>query len=202
VNTVLLNIKISDDFQRMLEEMNPAKVLELQESVDGVKAEQTSIFREIALSKREMSIIQAKSENMGFLTPNMPRSKLQKEDIEQALGEFLHDHHFTHKLTALDRQLADYRHSIDAVSSLSRQVARLQKENDTHHLGFQLRSLEEYVRRELALLASRTPQPPDRPPSHPPVNDDPLPLGQARSFSTRKLSYPHKQPSHSHADFL
>jgi hypothetical protein len=27
INTVLLNIKISDDFQRMLEEMNPAKVL-------------------------------------------------------------------------------------------------------------------------------------------------------------------------------
>jgi hypothetical protein len=27
INTVLLNIKISEDFQRMLEEMNPAKVL-------------------------------------------------------------------------------------------------------------------------------------------------------------------------------
>lgn len=45
INTVLLNIKISDDFQRMLEEMNPAKVLELQDSVDTVKSEQTNIFR-------------------------------------------------------------------------------------------------------------------------------------------------------------
>jgi hypothetical protein len=27
INTVLVNIRISEDFQRMLEEMNPAKVL-------------------------------------------------------------------------------------------------------------------------------------------------------------------------------
>jgi hypothetical protein len=45
INIVLLNIKLSDDFQRMLEEMNPAKVLELQDAVDSVKSEQTSIFR-------------------------------------------------------------------------------------------------------------------------------------------------------------
>ncbi len=143
--------------------------------------------------------MQAKSENMGFLTPNLSRAKLQKEEIEQALGDFLHDHHFTQKLATLDRQLADYRHSIDAVSNLSRQVARLQKENDTHHLGFQLRSLEEYVRRELALLNTRTT--PQQPPSNPP-NDDPLPIGQARSFSTRKLTHSHRQPSQSHADLL
>lgn len=61
--------------------MNPAKVLELQDAVNGVKSEQTSIFREIALAKREITIIQAKSENMGFLTPNLHRNKLQKEDI-------------------------------------------------------------------------------------------------------------------------
>jgi len=45
----------------MLEEMNPTKVLELQESVDHVKVEQNNIFREIALAKREISIVQAKS---------------------------------------------------------------------------------------------------------------------------------------------
>jgi len=32
--------------------MNPTKVLELQDSVDEVKSEQSSIFREIALAKR------------------------------------------------------------------------------------------------------------------------------------------------------
>lgn len=47
-----MNLKISDDFQRMLEEMNPAKVLELQNTVDGVKLEQNNIFSEIAYAKR------------------------------------------------------------------------------------------------------------------------------------------------------
>lgn len=81
INTVLLNIKLSDEFQRMLEEMNPAKVLLLQSSVDAVQSEQTAIFREMGLLKREISIINAKSENMGFLTPNHEREKLKKEEI-------------------------------------------------------------------------------------------------------------------------
>lgn len=45
VNTVLINMKIGEDFQRMLQEMNPVKVLELQNTVDGVKDEQHNIFR-------------------------------------------------------------------------------------------------------------------------------------------------------------
>lgn len=78
INTVLLNFKISDDFQRMLEEMNPTKVLELQDAVDEVKSDQVNIFREIAVAKREIAIITAKSENMGFAVPNKEREKLKK----------------------------------------------------------------------------------------------------------------------------
>lgn len=47
INTVLTNLKIGEDFQRMLAEMNPTKVLELQDRVDGVHNEQRGIFREI-----------------------------------------------------------------------------------------------------------------------------------------------------------
>jgi hypothetical protein len=202
INTVLLNIKISDDFQRMLEEMNPAKVLELQDSVDSVKAEQTNIFREVALAKREISIVQAKSENMGFLTPNRERDRFKKEELDQALSNFFTDNHFAQKIASIDRQLADYRHSVDSVALLSRQVARLQKESETHHLAFELRSLEEHVKRELALMATRirekhTPLGPyssvqERPGSNgSSIVEDPLPLGEAalgRSFSSKKLS--------------
>lgn len=73
INTVLLNIRISEDFQKMLEEMNPTKVLELQGAVESVQNEQTNIFREIALAKRELSIVSAKSENLGFMMPNSQR---------------------------------------------------------------------------------------------------------------------------------
>jgi hypothetical protein len=47
INKVLLNIKISEDFQRMLKEMNPVKVLWLQGAVDAVQDEQKNIFHEI-----------------------------------------------------------------------------------------------------------------------------------------------------------
>lgn len=61
INTVLLNLRIGEDFQKMLEEMNPSKVLELQDTVDGVKLEQGNIFREIEMAKREIDRINAKN---------------------------------------------------------------------------------------------------------------------------------------------
>lgn len=102
---MLLNLKISDDFQRMLEEMNPTKVLELQDAVDDVKSEQNNIFREIAVAKREIAIITAKSENMGFAVPNKEREKLKKEELYAALDNFLIDNQFAQKISNLDKQV-------------------------------------------------------------------------------------------------
>ncbi len=127
INTVLLNIKISEDFQRMLEEMNPAKVLQLQGAVDAVQDEQKNIFHEIALAKREISIVSAKSENLGFMMPNVQRQKLRKEELYDAISDFLTDHQFAQKIAYLDKQLADQRQVVDAVAILTKQIARLQK---------------------------------------------------------------------------
>ena len=44
---------------------------------------------------------------------------------------------------------------MDAVALLTKQISRLQKENDSHRLGERIRDLEEYFKRELALLPSR-----------------------------------------------
>ena len=79
INTVLTNLKIGEDFQKMLQEMNPAKVLELQVKVDDVHLEQVSIFREIELANREIQKINAKSDIMGVMQPNKGRDKLRKE---------------------------------------------------------------------------------------------------------------------------
>lgn len=46
-----------------------------------MKLEQNSIFGEIALAKREIAMIGAKSENMGFIMPNNEKGKLKKEEI-------------------------------------------------------------------------------------------------------------------------
>lgn len=127
INTVLLNIKISEDFQRMLEEMNPAKVLQLQGAVDAVQDEQKNIFHEIALAKREISIVSAKSENLGFMMPNVQRQKLRKEELYDAISDFLTDHQFAQKIAYLDKQFADQRQVVDAVAILTKQIARLQK---------------------------------------------------------------------------
>lgn len=41
---------------------------------------------------------------------------------------------------------------MDSVALLSRQVARLQKESDYHRLVFEMKNLEEYLKKELAIM--------------------------------------------------
>ena len=134
INTVLVNIRISEDFQRMLEEMNPAKVLQLQGAVEDVKNDQGNIFKQIALAKREIVKVNAKTEMMGVMMPNKERDKLKKEEIQQALQQFLNDHQFTNKLSNMEKQLHEYKLSIEAINLLNRQVARLQKESGTQKI--------------------------------------------------------------------
>ena len=134
INTVLVNIRISEDFKRMLEEMNTAKVLQLQGAVEDVKNDQGNIFKQIALAKREIVKVNAKTEMMGVMMPNKERDKLKKEEIQQALQQFLNDHQFTNKLSNMEKQLHEYKLSIEAINLLNRQVARLQKESDTQKI--------------------------------------------------------------------
>ena len=103
INTVLTNLRIGEDFQKMLEEMNPTKVLELQDRVEEVRDEQTNIFRAIEQANREISKINAKADVMGVLQPNKARDKLRKEELEEALTQYLSDHQFTQKLANIDR---------------------------------------------------------------------------------------------------
>lgn len=107
------------------------------------------------MAKRELSIVSAKSENLGFMMPNAHKEKLRKEELYDAISDFLTDHQFAQKIAYLDKQFSDQRSTVDAVALLTKQIARLQKENDNHRLGERIRDLEEYFKRELALLPSR-----------------------------------------------
>lgn len=115
--------------------MNPTKVLELQDRVDGVHNEQRSIFREIELAKREIEKVNAKSDIMGVMLPNQMREKFKKEELEQALTALLNDHQFTQKIASIDRQLAQQKLSVESINLLTRQVARIQKEDESHRVA-------------------------------------------------------------------
>lgn len=138
------------------------------------------------------------------MMPNAHKEKLRKEELYDAISDFLTDHQFAQKIAYLDKQFSDQRSTVDAVALLTKQIARLQKENDNHRLGERIRDLEEYFKRELALLPSRlrekekltpsfqfSPQQ-ERPSSNSrsSVQGDPFPLGAAsltRNSSNSKV---------------
>jgi hypothetical protein len=53
----------------------------LQNAVEDVKNDQGNIFKEVALAKREIAKVNAKTEMMGVMMPNKERDKLKKEEI-------------------------------------------------------------------------------------------------------------------------
>lgn len=89
---------------------------------------------------------------MGVMVPNKGREKLKKEEIEEALVGFLSDHQFSQKIANMDKQLNQYKLSVDAVNLLTKQVARIQKESETHKINESIRQLEEGMRKEILLL--------------------------------------------------
>lgn len=52
---------------------------------------------------------------------------MKKEELNEALNNFLVENQFAQKIASLDRQLTSYGNSQEAVTMLARQVSRLQK---------------------------------------------------------------------------
>ncbi len=79
---------------------------------------------------------------MGFLMPNREKDKMKKQEIYEALDSFLKENQFAQKISNIDKQVTDYKNSMDSIVTLSRQVARLQKQSDYQRLSFEMKNLE------------------------------------------------------------
>lgn len=68
---------------------------------------------------------------------------------------------------------------MDSVTLLSRQVARLQKESEYHRLVFEMKNLEEYLKKELAIMNGKIKDRVGNPPIQLNLNERPNSQGRS-----------------------
>lgn len=61
MNEVLKNLRIGDDFQKMLEKIDPHKICELDHRVDDLSLENEKLNKYFDLLKKEMERVRSKN---------------------------------------------------------------------------------------------------------------------------------------------
>lgn len=153
---MLKNLKIGDDFQKMLEKMDPHKICELDNRVDDLTQENVKLNKYFELLKREMERVRSKTEFCNILTPNAGSAdKLSREDIQEIIHDYFVNNMFAKKIQTLESQLLEVKAFPEMVNDLNKKVARMQKEGDNHNLMYELRGLQEYVKKENLIMNNR-----------------------------------------------
>ena len=61
VNDVLKNLKIGDDFQKMLEKMDPHKICELDSQIENLQLNEVKTGKEFDILKRQVDQLRSKN---------------------------------------------------------------------------------------------------------------------------------------------
>lgn len=62
------------------------------------------------------------------------------------------------KIQQLESVVADFRGNTEQLNVLEKRISKMQKESDTHNIIYQMKGLEEYMKRELLILGNRVAQ--------------------------------------------
>lgn len=59
------------------------------------------------------------------------------------------------KMQQMEATVADFRLNSDQLMALEKKVSKMQKESELHNIVFQMKGLEEYIKREVLILGNR-----------------------------------------------
>lgn len=62
---------------------------------------------------------------------------------------------FAKKIQNLESQLLEVKSFPDMINEVNKKIARMQKETDTHNLIYELKGLQEYVKKEILIVNNR-----------------------------------------------
>lgn len=59
------------------------------------------------------------------------------------------------KMQQMEATVADFKLNSDQLMALEKKVSKMQKESELHNIVFQMKGLEEYIKREVLILGNR-----------------------------------------------
>jgi hypothetical protein len=80
---------------------------------------------------------------------------MRREDVEEVVNECLVNNMYFKKIPQLESAVADFKLSGELLISLEKRLSKMQKEGELHNITYQMKGLEEYVKREILMLSNR-----------------------------------------------
>lgn len=147
----------------MIEQLDPHKICQMDGQIDSLLFTDARLEKEMDSLKKEMDKLRSKNSFVASLQPTesgkvASPGKMRKEDIEDVVNECLVNNHYMKKIPTLESTVADFRLSGEQIASLEKRLSRMQKESDMHNLVYQMKGLEEYVKKEILIMGNRLTQ--------------------------------------------
>lgn len=65
---------------------------------------------------------------------------------------------YIRKIQQIESTVADFRNNTEQLNVLEKRISKMQKESDLHNIIYQMKGLEEFVKREVLILGNRVSQ--------------------------------------------
>lgn len=158
LSKMVANLKLSDDFMKLMENLDPHKLCEIDTSLTNLGERDLKIEKELEATKRYVEKLREKVEICNLLTPSEGSGKLDKDQIGKLFSDLMSTHSTTKKLSSIEGQISELRSLGDMINEINKRIGKIQKEFDIQGVIYSLKALEEYIKKELLIMGNRISQ--------------------------------------------
>lgn len=90
-----------------------------------------------------------------MLNPTEGKGKLDKEEINKIFTELITGNTHIKKIQSIEGQLYEFRAYGDMINDTNKKIAKVQKEFDIQGVIYNLKGLEEYIKKELLIINNK-----------------------------------------------
>lgn len=148
----------------MIEQLDPHKICQMDGQIETLLFTDARLEKEMDAIRKEIDKLRSKNSFVASMQPSengrpvTTGGKVRREDIEDAVNECLSSNLYLKKIPSIESTVADFRLSGEQLISLEKRLSRMQKESEMHNIVFQMKGLEEYVKREILVMGNRISQ--------------------------------------------
>ena len=158
VAKVVSNLKLSDDFMKLMENMDPHKLCDIDTSIATLNERHLKLEKEVEAIKRMGEGLRERTEIHSLLAPTDTGPRIDKEDVQKLVAEGIAAHNIVKKIPQIEGQMFEFRAYGDTINEVNKRITKLHKELDISSLGYSIKAMEEYIKRELLVMNTKLAQ--------------------------------------------
>lgn len=109
MSKLVSNLKISDDFQKLMQNLDPHKICEIDNTLTNLAERDLKIEKELEAMKRYQEKLKEKVEICNMLNPTDQKAKLDKEEISKIFNELVAGNSTFKKVQTFEGQLYEFK---------------------------------------------------------------------------------------------